>query len=52
MRAGVADVLAKALLNHSLESDVSDGYAAVTPHDRATAMKTIEREILKAARVR
>jgi integrase len=52
MRAGVPDVMAKALLNHSLESDVSDGYASVTPQDRATAMKRIEKEILKAARVR
>jgi integrase len=52
MRAGVPDVMAKALLNHSLESDVSDGYADVTPADRATAMKRIERQILKAARVK
>lgn len=51
-RAGVAVPVVKSLVNHSLEMDVTDGYQNITEADRARAMQAIEREILKAARVK
>lgn len=49
---GTPDIVVKALLNHSLSSDVTDGYVTDLERPKRDAIVKIERYLLKQAKVR